>query len=91
MKKEDVLKFNEMMQNTDSKSFTVYQAKELIDVLKETVYTAESLLASLAVEHQIYTRLKGPYGASRWVILEDEDNGWNDYQAGEWLASAASC
>lgn len=70
-----MLKFNEMMQNTTSTSFTDYQAKELIDVLKETVYAAESLLASLAVEHQIYTRLEGPYGAVRWVILEDEDDG----------------
>lgn len=91
MKKEDVVKFNEMMQNTTSTSFTDYQAKELIAVLKETVYTAESLLAALAVEHQIHVHLAGPYGAGRWVILEDENDEYNEYEAGDWQASATSC
>lgn len=90
MKKEDVVKFNNALFKF-SPDESSEDAKSLIEELKKTVYYAESALSDLAVKHQIHVCLDGPYGAGRWVILEDEDDGWNEYQAGDWQASAESC
>lgn len=67
------------------------EANDIVKVLSKMVGTIENKLAELAVEHQINVHLPGPYGANRWVILQDEDDGWNDHRAGEWQASATSC
>ena len=65
------------------------EAKQVASFLSSFVNEIEDKLAQIAIEHEIDVRIKGPYGASRWVLLEDND--YAGFSRGEWQASATSC
>lgn len=78
------------------------EAKQIVNALTPMVSTIENKLAELAVEHRIGVYLNGPYGANRWVVLAEDENGYttpepvpgythNYIEEGQWMASAGSC
>lgn len=69
------------------------EAKAAIDFLCKFVNQVEDKISNIAVEYQVDARIKGPYGATRWVVLNTEEYGsdYIDFEVGEWQASATSC
>jgi len=76
-------------------SLTKEEAKKEIDETLADIAAKFDRIAELGVEHQIHVTWEGleGYGDRAWLVLEDRKNdGWgNDYQAGQWQASANSC
>lgn len=66
-----------------------YEAEKAAKFLSDFINKIEDNLAQIAIEHEVDVYVEGPYGASRWVLLEDND--YAGFSRGEWQASATSC
>lgn len=85
MFKIDVLK--EIL--TEIKVTNPNDAQKVVSALCGFVNEVEDKIAEIAIEYQVYAHIAGPYGASRWVILEGDS--YYDIEPGEWQSSAQSC
>lgn len=71
---------------------TKEQAMARVKVLQDELESHFRELADLAVEHNLSVYVDGPaYGMGGSVVTEAGEYGWNDYEAGDWLASSQSC
>lgn len=87
-KQMNIVEINEMISELNPSNKT--EAEQMINDLVSTIGNIEDKLAEIGVEYQIDIYL-GEYGSGRYLQLEDCDDGWDDWRAGQWVASSSTC
>jgi hypothetical protein len=87
----DISELNNALRALNAADYNFAEAKEAIKELQNTYSLIEDCLAEIGVHHKIDVYL-GEYGdGGRSLVLEDIDNGWDSYKAGEWISSSSTC
>lgn len=65
--------------------------KEKLSQMLKVYSELEDKMVELALEHNLDLCLGEDRQGQRWLILEDESDGWRDLKRGDWMTSTMSC